>query len=181
MADIRRLVLIPGLFQAESELAALAAALNRIADSALDALQAPEAPETPEAPEAPGSPDSALDATLVSALGEPKTPDRRFRIARNKALDDAFYRWLQTPPETMALPVSPLLTGAAVNRVPLAEAGGQAVADALIPYPPGIPLIWPGETLTSDRLALLRFLLENGFCVHGIIMERENPCIRVIA
>lgn len=36
------------------------------------------------------------------------------------------------------------------KRIPWEEAKGKIAAEALIPYPPGIPLVNPGETLTEE-------------------------------
>lgn len=173
MADIRRLVLIPGLFQPEAELAGLAATLNRIAAAAPAGISPDTATIVSHFEPAPGRPDA----------GEPEI---RRRIDENRSLDAAFYQMLQTPPKADTQPsgtarlVSPLLDGLAVRRKAMDDAADDIAADAIIPYPPGIPIVWPGERLDSERLALLRVLLENGFGMHGIIRESENPGIRVI-
>ena len=41
------------------------------------------------------------------------------------------------------------------RRLPLNEAVGQVVAEAVTPYPPGIPLLLPGERLDEERCAWL--------------------------
>lgn len=51
---------------------------------------------------------------------------------------------------------------AAAETVPLAQASGRVAAEAITPYPPGIPLVMPGERLGSDVLALLRALRAAG-------------------
>ncbi|MCY3536815.1 MAG: aminotransferase class I/II-fold pyridoxal phosphate-dependent enzyme [Cyanobacteria bacterium MAG IRC4_bin_6] len=60
---------------------------------------------------------------------------------------------------------TPLLARAAVpprsawfgptRRLPLKQAVGQVVAEAITPYPPGIPLLLPGERLDEERYAWL--------------------------
>jgi lysine decarboxylase len=40
--------------------------------------------------------------------------------------------------------------------VPLEQAAGQLVARPVCPYPPGIPLLIPGERLDGERLAWLK-------------------------
>lgn len=47
-------------------------------------------------------------------------------------------------------------------EVPLSMAVGQISAQMVIPYPPGIPLLYPGERITEDDLNLLRLLLDKG-------------------
>jgi lysine decarboxylase len=39
--------------------------------------------------------------------------------------------------------------------VPLADAVGRIAAEPLCPYPPGIPLLVPGERIDGDRAAWL--------------------------
>jgi len=85
--------------------------------------------------------------------------------------DWSLYRQLSTPPDFGQQPAFPLLSGRPTQAVPLDQAAGAVSAGALIPYPPGIALVWPGEVLTSDTLAKLQDLIDNGFCLHGIRLE----------
>lgn len=48
------------------------------------------------------------------------------------------------------------------ESVPLARASGRIAAEAITPYPPGIPLVMPGERLDDDVLALLVALRDAG-------------------
>jgi arginine/lysine/ornithine decarboxylase len=48
------------------------------------------------------------------------------------------------------------------ESVPLSESLGRISAEAITPYPPGIPLVMPGERLDADVLALLTALREAG-------------------
>ncbi|MEU5000453.1 aminotransferase class I/II-fold pyridoxal phosphate-dependent enzyme [Streptomyces sp. NPDC021622] len=45
---------------------------------------------------------------------------------------------------------------AATDDVPISEAAGRVAAEAVTPYPPGIPVILPGERLTEPVLTYLR-------------------------
>ncbi|TPG34902.1 aminotransferase class I/II-fold pyridoxal phosphate-dependent enzyme [Mycolicibacterium hodleri] len=51
---------------------------------------------------------------------------------------------------------------AAQESVSLARASGRIAAEAITPYPPGIPLVMPGERLDDDVLGLLAALREAG-------------------
>ncbi|MEI6829006.1 MAG: lysine decarboxylase, partial [Synechococcaceae cyanobacterium ELA445] len=42
------------------------------------------------------------------------------------------------------------------ERVPLEEALGRLVGEPVCPYPPGIPLLIPGERIDRERLEWLR-------------------------
>lgn len=48
------------------------------------------------------------------------------------------------------------------ESVPIAAASGRIAAEAITPYPPGIPLVMPGELLSDDVLALLTALQASG-------------------
>jgi arginine/lysine/ornithine decarboxylase len=52
--------------------------------------------------------------------------------------------------------------------VPLAEAMGQTCAGSVIPYPPGIPLICPGEAFTAEIIQYIQFLRKTGEKVIGV-------------
>lgn len=54
------------------------------------------------------------------------------------------------------------------RRVPLARAGGLVAAEPLSPYPPGIPLLWPGEVLAEEILEYLAAVLAAGGTVRGV-------------
>ena len=51
---------------------------------------------------------------------------------------------------------------AAEEAVPLSQTTGRVAADAITPYPPGIPLVMPGERLTRDVIDLLQALRAAG-------------------
>jgi arginine/lysine/ornithine decarboxylase len=69
--------------------------------------------------------------------------------------------------DTLALRPEPVLTPreaffAADEAVPLSQATGRVAADAITPYPPGIPLVMPGELLTPQVVDVLRALRKSG-------------------
>ena len=51
---------------------------------------------------------------------------------------------------------------ASEESVRLTQAAGRVAAEAITPYPPGIPLVMPGEKLDGDVLALLTALRDGG-------------------
>lgn len=68
-----------------------------------------------------------------------------------------------------------------INRVPIDELEGQITAVLLTPYPPGIPLLVPGERFNRPIVNYLRFAREfndkfPGFetDVHGLVTHEEN-------
>ena len=63
-------------------------------------------------------------------------------------------------PETVLTPREAFL--AADETVALAQASGRIAAEAITPYPPGIPLVMPGERFGADVIALLSALRTAG-------------------
>jgi arginine/lysine/ornithine decarboxylase len=51
--------------------------------------------------------------------------------------------------------------------VPLPEARGEVSAELVIPYPPGIPVLAPGEVITEEKIAYLREGARHGMYVSG--------------
>jgi lysine decarboxylase len=75
-----------------------------------------------------------------------------------QALGAAPLRPFSPPPlPPVAEPELPLVQAwrAPCERVPLAAAAGRIAAEPLCPYPPGIPLVIPGERIDAGRAAWL--------------------------
>ncbi len=105
-------------------------------------------------------------AGLTFHLGfqPPRQALSRFR----KALTQLGWSPLESPGGVEVAPQpapTPLLASSAVppriawfgptRRLPLKEAVGHVAAEAITPYPPGIPLLLPGERLDEERCAWL--------------------------
>ena len=54
------------------------------------------------------------------------------------------------------------------GSVPLSDAEGRIAAESVIPYPPGIPVICPGERITSDVLTQICELQKNQIPLRGM-------------
>jgi arginine/lysine/ornithine decarboxylase len=67
---------------------------------------------------------------------------------------------LAVRPETVLTPREAFFAGE--ESVGLSKAAGRIAAEAITPYPPGIPLVMPGERLDDDVLALLTALRDAG-------------------
>ena len=71
-----------------------------------------------------------------------------------------------------------------VKLVPLKQLKGKTCAVMILPYPPGVPLIMPGETITDESEPILEFLLMledigqalPGFetVIHGVEMDEHG-------
>lgn len=53
------------------------------------------------------------------------------------------------------------------TAVPLTEAVGRVAAEMVIPYPPGIPLVMPGELWTAELVAQVQELIRAGIRFQG--------------
>jgi lysine decarboxylase len=79
------------------------------------------------------------------------------------------------------LPERIMLPGEAINSereiVNLEDAAGRTAAAALTPYPPGIPLVMPGERISADFVQYATEILHSGGRVHGI-MDYGVPTVK---
>jgi arginine decarboxylase len=62
------------------------------------------------------------------------------------------------------------------KQMDLLDAAGETCALPLIPYPPGIPILWPGEVISPDLVSLIERLCERKMTVRGV----ENGKIDVL-
>ena len=79
------------------------------------------------------------------------------------------------------MPAAPAPTTAASKRVPVDRLEGRVTGVLLTPYPPGIPLLIPGERFNCDIVDYLKFTQEfnqqfPGFetDVHGLAYETDE-------
>lgn len=69
---------------------------------------------------------------------------------------------------------------APARPVPLGASVGEVAAELIVPYPPGVPVIAPGELITADKVAYLGAELARGMSVRGA-SDRSLATVRVIA
>ena len=55
--------------------------------------------------------------------------------------------------------------------VPVDEAAGRVCASSIIPYPPGIPIVCPGEVIDEDVIEYVKTRREAGEKVIGLTAE----------
>lgn len=65
------------------------------------------------------------------------------------------------------------------EQVQLKDAIGKIAAAPIIPYPPGIPLIVPGEEFTQEIYDHILFLMENGLEIVGLMGYNKDNIVVV--
>jgi arginine decarboxylase len=69
---------------------------------------------------------------------------------------------------------------ARVEQVRVAEAAGRIAAEMVSPYPPGVPVLAPGELISQDALDYLRSGKEAGLLIPDAA-DPEVESVRVVA
>ncbi|WP_249019175.1 Orn/Lys/Arg decarboxylase N-terminal domain-containing protein [Conexibacter sp. S30A1] len=112
------------------------------------------------------------------------------RAAAVTELQGAMYAELPEPATTPALAFEQLVAGSA-TLARISELPGQVSAAMLVPYPPGIPVVMPGERFGDAGSAVIRYLAASealdarfpGFQseIHGIEIQTDGsyriPCL----
>lgn len=126
-------------------------------------------------------PELATQATILFLLGIAEDPRALEYLAGD--LDETIKRIstpgrssaIIAPPDSVYRPlaVSPrdAFLGTA-ERVPVDEAVGRISCESIAGYPPGIPLLLPGETITDRTVAYLHELVAAGARLHGASDKR---------
>lgn len=133
--------------------------------------------------------------TLLLTIGTTRSKTSRLydalmRIARERR---APRRLVQTPEipgftELCVLPRDAYYCGGELvpvfderDRVNTALAG-RVCADQIVPYPPGIPVLVPGQRITAEIVEYLSSLLHSHkrMELHGVVHEGYVPCVRVL-
>jgi hypothetical protein len=107
----------------------------------------------------------------VAGFGAFNAPARRPRSMGLRDLSDEMFEHYKRSNQMhhlqqafSSLPVPEMLPADAyrrlvrtqVERVPLDDAANRVVATRVVPYPPGVPMMMPGENTGPDRWALYR-------------------------
>ena len=85
---------------------------------------------------------------------------------------EASWRQMMCRKPNMILQASQLMPGLMkTEQIDVSQSVGRVSARAVVPYPPGIPLLWPGEHIDAEMLALITALRQNGVGLTGIEHE----------
>lgn len=83
---------------------------------------------------------------------------------------------LYTPQEQVCTIAEAL--DSAQEAVELKNATGRIVSDYIYLYPPGIPLLAPGERITEKAVRDICLCLESGFTVHGLLPDEQAAVMK---
>lgn len=114
---------------------------------------------------------------LVAALGDLAT---RYGEQAGGGATASAGLLADTPPFTRQVLSPRDATFARSVARPLAECGGEVSAEMVTPYPPGIPVLGPGEEISPEIVAYLQEASAVGLKVHGP-EDRTLRSLRVVA
>ncbi|MCL6589699.1 MAG: aminotransferase class I/II-fold pyridoxal phosphate-dependent enzyme [Firmicutes bacterium] len=81
-------------------------------------------------------------------------------------------------PRVVMRPRAALLSPAK-KMVPLREAVGRVAGVSIFPYPPGIPLLVPGELIRDSEIETIEAILGQGGMVRGVAPSGEIPVVDI--
>jgi len=133
--------------------------------------------------------------TLLLTIGTTRSKvsrlyDALMRIARENRAPRRLYQVLEPPhfTELKYLPRDAFYCGG--ELVPLLDEqdkvnpnlNERVCADQITPYPPGIPVLVPGQMITKEVIQYLANMLrsQKRIEVHGIIYDGYLPCLRIL-
>ncbi|MDF2627719.1 MAG: arginine/lysine/ornithine decarboxylase [Symbiobacteriaceae bacterium] len=98
-------------------------------------------------------------------------------------LNERFYRSRPANEVKVRVPTTPILAMspreafyAETERVPFHDSEGRVIAESIMVYPPGIPIMLPGEIVSHENLEYIDDCMQAGLPVQG----PEDPQLRMI-
>lgn len=117
-----------------------------------------------------------LEAALleIDARLSQKSPDSVTAVSTSENVSQ--FAQLYTPQEQVCTIAEAL--DSAQEAVELKNATGRIVSDYIYLYPPGIPLLAPGERITEKAVRDICLCLESGFTVHGLLPDEQAAVMK---
>jgi arginine decarboxylase len=94
-----------------------------------------------------------------------------------KHKNSPFYFEIPPPPEMIVSPRDAFYSP--TKSVSLQAADGEIAAEMLMAYPPGIPVVLPGERITANMIDYIELLKQQGCALQGTADPKVN-CIRIL-
>jgi arginine decarboxylase len=83
-----------------------------------------------------------------------------------------------TLPRTVMRPRAALLSPVK-KMIPFREAVGRVAGASIFPYPPGIPLLVPGELIRDSEIEMIEEIIRQGGIVRGVAPSGEIPVVDI--
>lgn len=117
------------------------------------------------------------DATTVSALVD-RVVEAAAHLERTPRPRTVFASWAQTVPLAALTPREAFF--ARHETVDARRAIGRVSAELVAPYPPGVPVLVPGEVISEETLSLLRAAAEGGTRI-AYAADQSMATVQVVA
>ena len=120
---------------------------------------------------------SRLHDALLRLAREAKAPRKRVRTP-----EPAGFTGLRYLPRDAFYCEGELLPLVDEDDHPNAALDGRICADQIVPYPPGIPALVPGQVITREIVQFLLSLMRSHkrTDLHGVVHDGYTPCVRVM-
>ncbi len=116
-------------------------------------------------------------AGLLRGRGIPR-PAVECDVTRTDRISVLYRELLAEPAERAVPPRTAWLAGG--EPVALHDAAGRVATEPLSPYPPGVPVVWPGEIISSGAVELVQEVLRMGGAVHGLVAACHDQDPRLV-
>lgn len=111
---------------------------------------------------------------LVTIANDKRDLDRLIEAARDIATNVNYKKDLNYGEKVPVIPIKPKLVlspreafYAETENIPFKETLGRISSEIVSPYPPGIPVLAPGEEITAETLDYLQIMKDYGAVING--------------
>lgn len=118
----------------------------------------------------------------IISLGDAEE-DLDLLVKALRILAERFYRTRPANAVRVKVPMTPILAMspreafyAETEELPINDTEGRVIAESIMVYPPGIPILLPGEIVSRENLEYIEECIEAGLPVQGT----EDPDIQMI-
>lgn len=99
-------------------------------------------------------------------------------LAKNSPMEDINPVSIKMPDPEIQIPIYKAYHKAK-EQINLSDSIGRVSAGSIIPYPPGVPLVVPGELITENLYKHIVFLMENDIEIVGLMGYNKDKIIVV--
>ncbi|MHB1484636.1 MAG: aminotransferase class I/II-fold pyridoxal phosphate-dependent enzyme [Saccharofermentanales bacterium] len=91
-----------------------------------------------------------------------------------RSLDHLYKETFKHFPLCSLSPSCGLTMAKSPESVILKASAQRVMLKAVIPYPPGVPIIWPGEVMNEEIIGLIEGLLRYGLTIYGVDIYKDD-------